>query len=125
MTHSKPNAIVTALCVAAAFALLSSPAVQAQTQAQMDTQAARGSAKADVAMNAAYKKLMTVLNASQRARLRRTQRAWLIYRDGEAALSASPGEGGTMYPTLYSNALEGLTEDRARELKNDYKLVTL
>lgn len=110
---------------AVVLACASSPAVQAQTQAQMNTQAARDAAKSDIAMNAAYQKLMTVLSPTQKALLRRTQRAWLIYRDGEAALSASPGQGGTMYPTLYSSALEDLTEARTRELKEDYKLVLL
>lgn len=120
MTTKKTACAALVALTCAALTFVSPLPVQAQTQAQMNAQAAREAAKADVAMNAAYKKLMGVLNAAQEAHLRQAQRAWLVYRNHEAALSASVGEGGTMYPTLYSSTIEELTEKRTQELRRDY-----
>ena len=90
---------------------------QAQTQAEMNRMAYRDEAKADAAMNAAYKKLMAKLDAPDKAKLKKAQRAWLAFRDADAASLASQETGGSMYPMVYSSYVQEITEARTKELK--------
>ncbi len=92
------------------------PSVQAQTQDKMNETAARDADKADAAMNAAYKKLMAVLEPSQKAQLKKPRRAWLVFRDAEANLLSSKVEGGSIYPMMYSVHVWEITQEHTREL---------
>ena len=89
-----------------------------QTQAEMNTCAAQEFHRADVRLNAAYKKLMKELDSEpQRQRkLQAAQRAWLAYRDAHCAFEASDSEGGTMYPLEVSMCKSGVTSDRVEQL---------
>jgi len=89
-----------------------------QTQAEMNTCAAQEFHRADVRLNAAYKKLMKELESEpQRQRkLQAAQRAWLAYRDAHCAFEASDSEGGTMYPLEVSMCKSGVTSDRIEQL---------
>jgi uncharacterized protein YecT (DUF1311 family) len=125
MKHTKISLILLPAIAVAAIAFSGSPAARAQTQTEINMQEGQAASKADRDMNAAYKKLLSVLTAEQKADLRRSQRAWLVYRAGEADLSASVGKGGTIYPALYASKIAELTENRTRELKRDYKMFTI
>ena len=59
----------------------------------------------DAALNAAYRSLMSKLDASGEARLREAQRAWIAFRDKECAFRASDAE-----------CVADLTRARTREL---------
>ncbi len=89
----------------------------AETQAGMNRQASKDFENADKAMNAAYKKLLPTLDANRQKKLKAAQRAWLIYRDADAAFVASEAEGGSMQPMVYSGALTERTIARTKQLQ--------
>jgi len=104
---------VLALCLT--LAALASSAL-AQTQAEMNDEAAADFAKADKALNAAYKKLRTAQDESGREKLKAAQKAWIAYRDAEAEFEAAPNEGGSIYPLVYATVKTRITEARTKEL---------
>ena len=71
-------------------------------------------------MTAAYRKLMAVLTPPQQTQLVRAQRAWLAFRDADAALLSSASEGGSMHPMIRARHLREITEERTRELRKSY-----
>jgi uncharacterized protein YecT (DUF1311 family) len=98
---------------------------RAQTQYEITAREGDAAGKADREMNVAYQKLLSVLTVKQKAVLRRAQRAWLIYQENESDLSAASAEGGSLYATLYLAKKAELTQNRTRELKQDYKMFTV
>lgn len=115
MKHTKITlTLFTTIACAAFFSL---PPAQAQTQAQMNQSAAKDADKADAAMNVVYKKLMAKLNLTDKAKLKKAQRAWLVFRDADADSLASQETGGTMFPGIYSTYFQEITEARTKELK--------
>ena len=121
-TRTATRAALIAL-IAACFHATLAP-VHAQTQAEMNQEALRDADKADAAMNAAYKKLMALMDAPEKRQLVKAQRAWLVYRDADAASLASLETGGTMYPMVYENCTQEITEARTRELTSMRKELT-
>jgi uncharacterized protein YecT (DUF1311 family) len=85
------------LAVAAAIMLCAGSAT-AQTQTELNTQAAADYRAADVALNQTYKQAMGILSPEAKHLLRVSQRAWIPFRDGECALRASSVAGGSIYP---------------------------
>lgn len=73
----------------------------------------------DQRMNVAYAALLRSLPAGAAQQLRRSQRAWLIFRDAER--SAIGGiyatRQGTMYVPMQAGAVTSLTRDRALQLE--------
>ncbi len=107
------------LCVAASIPLTANT----QTNAEMTEAAGKQYAKADKAMNAAYKKLMGKLDAKQKAKLKAAQIAWLKFRDADASFRslASNDEISSGYPLEYATRLQEITEQRTKELNAAYK----
>ncbi|MGH8045907.1 MAG: lysozyme inhibitor LprI family protein [Chthoniobacterales bacterium] len=105
----------TAAILAIALAAFTLPAI-AQTQVEMTDEAAADFKKSDAKLNAAYKKLRATLDEDGQAKLKTAQKAWLAYRDAEAALEAAPNEGGTIYPMVFANVKTRLTDARTEEL---------
>ncbi len=89
----------------------------AQTQAEMNESAAKEAAAADQELNAVYKKVLASQDEEGTALLRKSQRAWLAYRDAEAAFSADLFRGGSLAPMQYSETLATLTRERTAQLK--------
>ena len=50
--------------------------------------------------------------------LKKAQRAWIGYRDGQCQLSGYSARGGSMEPMLVSQCLADLTKKRTQELKD-------
>ena len=90
----------------------------AQSQSEMNQDAARDAAKADVELNKAYKKLLGSLDDEGMKLLKEAQRAWIAFRDAEAKRSADEARGGSMAPMLYSGALTRLTKERIQHLQD-------
>lgn len=108
----------------AATILLATPCVlcaaddePVQTQAEMNQEASADFQKADAELNKIYKRVRESLDEAGQAKLKAAQRAWLAYRDAEAALEAAPNEGGSIYPMIVANVMARLTETRVKELK--------
>ena len=89
--------------------------MHAQTQAAMNAEARADFKKADAELNKTYEALLKKLpDAESKQKLKESQRAWLAFRDAEAAFAAG---GGTMAPTLRYATMTELTEQRIKQLK--------
>ena len=115
------KALTLILATAAAFALAGS----SKAQTDLNILASRNEDKADAAMNIAYRKLMAVLTPPQQTQLVRTQRAWLAFRDADAALLSSASEGISIHPMVRARHLQEITEQRTRELRKSYGQFTI
>jgi uncharacterized protein YecT (DUF1311 family) len=89
----------------------------AQSQTEMNMEAADNFKKADTELNIVYKKLMAKLDKQGQAKLQKAQRAWITYRDAEMALAGDGARGGSMSPMLYSWAGTRVTKSRIKDLK--------
>lgn len=106
----------------------------AVTQMDLNICSHRDYAEADEELNVAYKKAM---DATQKMdadlkdigeqyvgavdALKRAQRSWIGYRDGQCELSGFEARGGSMEPMLVSSCLAELTRKRTAELKAVYE----
>jgi len=109
-----------ALLIAALVALPTSHA-NAQTQAEMNRQAAKDFKKADAELNSTYAALMAKLpDADSKRKLKESQRAWIAFRDAEAAFAADQFRGGSAAPVLRWTSMTETTEQRIKQLKADF-----
>ncbi len=84
---------------------------------------------ADKQLNDTWKALMKKLkdDKAATAKLRVAQKAWIAFRDAEVEAQFACAEGdirvcwGSMYPMLYSAALQELTEERTQRLQKYLK----
>jgi uncharacterized protein YecT (DUF1311 family) len=74
--------------------------------------------QADAALNQLYQQWLPRLSKTQQSKLREAQKAWVLFRDKNAAFVASATEGGTMQPLLALSVLTAMTEKRVTELKD-------
>ena len=106
----------------------------AMTQMDMNICAHRDYETADTELNAVYKKAMDAaremdVQAKDMGEhyvgavnaLKRAQRAWIGYRDGQCELAGFAARGGSMEPMLVSGCLADLTRKRTAELKTVYE----
>lgn len=106
----------------------------AVTQMDMNICADRDYQEADTALNAAYKKALAATRAMDDElkdmgenyvgaveALKRAQRSWIGYRDGQCELAGFEARGGSMEPMLVSGCLADLTRKRTDELKSVYQ----
>ncbi len=94
---------------------------KAVTQYDLDQCAGANADAADAALNVAYKKLLRLHpDVASVTRLRKSERAWMAYRDKECASEVGPqADGGSIWPMEMSNCLETKTAARLRELKHE------
>ena len=97
------------------------------TQAEMNDCAAAGAKKADAALNAAYRELLTKVRENKTAtkKLAAAEKAWIVFRDAELAAEWPVAEGenpnllyGSVHPLCYYNELATMTWGRVKALKN-------
>lgn len=92
--------------------------IHAQTQAAMNAQARAEFEKADADLNKTYDALLAKLtDAEGKEKLKQSQRAWLAFRDAEAAFAADQVRGGSMAPTIRYETMAELTQQRIKQLK--------
>ena len=98
--------------------LISVTPVHAQTQASMNAQARSEFEKADTELNKTYEVLLNKLpDAEGKQQLKASQRAWLVFRDADAAFAANQARGGSMAPTIRYETMTELTQQRIKQLK--------
>lgn len=121
--------------------LISATAAHAQEEPQVDCRNAvaqmdlnicadRDYRAADAELNKAYKQAMAAMQETDKElggidkayvgaveALKKAQRAWLGYRDGQCELAGFEARGGSMEPMLVSGCLAELTRKRTSELK--------
>ena len=118
----KQHVISFALLIAALVAFPTSPA-NAQSQAEMNHQAAKDFHKADAQLNRTYAALMAKLpDAESKRKLKESQRAWIAFRDAETAFVAYQFRRGSMAPVLRWTSMTETTEQRIKQLKADFPI---
>ena len=110
--------IIRGSAIAAILASLLIPQVHAQTQAAMNAQARSEFVQAAAELNRTYEALLTKLpDAEGKEKLKKAQRAWLAFRDAEAAFAADKMRAGSMAPTLRYETITELTRQRIKQLE--------
>jgi uncharacterized protein YecT (DUF1311 family) len=93
-------------------------AAAAQSQHEMNAAAAAEFAKADKELNEVYAKVLGVLDDGSKEKLKKSQRAWVAYRDAEADFSAdAEARGGSMWPMIHEGTRARLTQERVKSLR--------
>lgn len=103
----------------------------AMTQSDMNVCANKDYEAADKELNAVYRTTLTAMQATDKElgeidpnyvgavdALKKAQRAWIGYRDGQCDLAGFEARGGSMEPMLVSGCLADLTKKRTAELKS-------
>jgi uncharacterized protein YecT (DUF1311 family) len=94
------------------------PVAFAQTQMEINQEAADKYKKADLDLNKVYKQLMSITKDQKKKDLLiKAQRAWIIYKEAHCNYEESFYEGGSMQPTVYFSCLQEVTEERIKQLK--------
>lgn len=94
------------------------PGARGQSQQEMNAQARQDFAAADATLNRIYKQVTSKLDAEAKAKLQEVQRAWIQFRDAEAAFQADrEARGGSMAPLIYEGTRGRLTKARTEELR--------
>jgi len=92
--------------------------VSAQSQAEMNQEAAANFKKADAELNRTYSMLLASLDDEARAKLKAAQRAWVVFRDAEAEYQMdAEARGGSMASMIYEGTRARLTKQRIAQLK--------
>lgn len=68
-------------------------------------------------LGVAYQSLLQHLDGEQKQKLQVAQRAWISFRDANAAFQASLAQGGTLAPLVRIATLTEMTRARTSELK--------
>jgi uncharacterized protein YecT (DUF1311 family) len=93
-------------------------ALPAQSQQEMNAEAAESFKKADQELNAVYAKVMANLDDEAKEHLKRSQRAWVAWRDAEAAFRAdAEARGGSLWPLIHEGIRSRLTKERVKGLR--------
>ena len=116
----KQYVISLALLIAVLVAFPTSDA-NAQSQAEMNNQAAKDFEKTDAELNSTYAALMAKLpDAESKRKLKESQRAWIAFRDAEAAFAADQLRGGSAAPVLRWTSMTQTTQQRVKQLKANF-----
>ncbi|MCW1884146.1 lysozyme inhibitor LprI family protein [Luteolibacter flavescens] len=93
-------------------------ALRAQSQQEMNAEAAESFRKADKELNEVYVKVVANLDDQAKENLKKSQRAWVAWRDAEAAFRAdAEARGGSMWPLVHEGVRSRLTKERVKGLK--------
>ncbi|WP_162831399.1 lysozyme inhibitor LprI family protein [Paraburkholderia caffeinilytica] len=105
------------LLVVIAPSTFASQCDEALDQRSMNECAFKQSQQQDVALHNVYEHLSTKLTDHQRDLLKKTETAWLAYRESACRFAASGSEGGTSYGQWLSICSREMTQTRIRELE--------
>lgn len=72
----------------------------------------------DKRLNVVYGQLMKKLDNVAQAKLKKSQRAWIAFRDANCEFSGDEMRGGTMEGLVILGCLSNTTKERADELKD-------
>ena len=100
------------------LAALSPVPLVAQSQQEMNAEAAEAFTIADKELNAVYAKVLANLDDEAKEHLKKAQRAWVAFRDAEASFRAdAEARGGSMWPLIHEGVRSRLTKERVKSLK--------
>jgi hypothetical protein len=87
----------------------------------MNAQARKDFERVDAELNKIYQSLLAKLaDTEAKNKLRESQRAWLAFRDAEAAFATDQVRGGSAAPVLRWTSMTQTTEQRVKQLKADF-----
>ena len=91
----------------------------ASDQATMTQCAGTAFKKSDAELNTLYKEIEQRLKDSADAKklLVTAQRNWVSFRDAECGFATSNVAGGSLYPMVYAQCADGLTQARIKDFK--------
>lgn len=92
----------------------------AQSQKQLNENAAKEYKRADAELNSSYKRLMEVLSQSDKNLLIAAEKDWLKYRDSHCKFEGKQYQGGSIKPMIVSNCLAETTKQRTSQLNTSY-----
>ena len=93
-------------------------------QGEMNEYAAKENDKAQKKMEQVYINLMNIIDDKQKNDLEMAQEKWGEYRNSNAELAANfGGEGGTIWPMLYSYESQSIIEERTKKLEQLYEFM--
>ncbi|TLS96673.1 lysozyme inhibitor LprI family protein [Aliarcobacter cibarius] len=72
--------------------------------------------KADKKLNKTYKQVMSLLDDEGKELLKKSQRAWITFRDLNAEFQSDSMRGGTGQGLIYTSILTEMTIEREKEL---------
>ncbi|MDQ0320614.1 uncharacterized protein YecT (DUF1311 family) [Pararhizobium capsulatum DSM 1112] len=88
-------------------------------QASMNECAGAAYKKSDTELNSLYKQIQGRLknDPDTLKLLVAAQRSWIAFRDAECTFSDSSAAEGSVYPMIYAQCLDGMTQTRTESLK--------
>ena len=98
-----------------AVALAAAPAA-AQTQSNMTQSSSAQFARADAALNAAYRVAAARLSSNGKARLVKAQRSWIAWRNAECAFRSNGADAGSIGTMVALDCSTELTRARTTQL---------
>ena len=88
-----------------------------QSQAEMNKTAFEAFQKSDKRLNAIYKTIFAAFDEKGKKLLSESERAWIIYRDAQAAFEANVvAQDGNMASAIYNATCGELTDARIKQL---------
>lgn len=93
------------------------PCPGSNTQFELNSCAARARDKADAELNKVYRELTKEAGATERAKLRAAQLAWIKFRDAHCDFKSVGNKGGSIYPMVFSFCLASVTNERVKQLR--------
>ena len=73
--------------------------------------------RTDKVLNKVYQDTLKGLDDHGRDLLKKSERAWVVFRDAECTYQNESNEGGSIYPMVYAGCQTTLTKDRIKQLK--------
>jgi len=89
----------------------------ARTQAEMNICAGHELEQTNATINNLYKETMAKYDAEGQDLLRKSERAWIVFRDAECDFRTSGSKGGSIWPLVHAQCLTELTRARIKQLE--------
>jgi uncharacterized protein YecT (DUF1311 family) len=106
--------VLTVACVLTALAVGS---VAAQSQMELNAQAAADLRKSDQQLNAFYNRLRAKISDAGKKSLQTAQQSWLRFRDQECEFETMGTVGGSIHSMIVAICLTRLTDQRIKDLE--------
>jgi len=104
------------LTAASAVAVLAISSAAAQSQMELNAQAAVDLRKSDEQLNAVYNKLRAKISDAGKNKLQVAQQSWLHFRDQECEFETMGTVGGSIRSMIVAICLARLTDQRVKDL---------
>ena len=102
--------------IASALAAAAVGSAAAQSQMELNQQAAADLRKSDEQLNAVYNKLRAKISDAGKKSLQAAQQSWLRFRDQECEFETMGTVGGSIHSMIVAICLTRLTDQRIKDL---------